>query len=59
MDLVHFELASTEERMAACQSRMIGSFASQSASRECIRLTHLAIARSRELIDKPFDNPFR
>ena len=57
MDLVHVEITSTEERMAACQLPMIGSFASQSASRECVRLTHLAIERSRELIDKPFSDP--
>jgi hypothetical protein len=59
MALAQPELTSTDEIIAACDSRISGSFANQSASREAIRLAHAAIARSREQIDKPFANPTR
>ena len=59
MDLAKSELTSTDDRIAACHSRVIDSLASQAATRECIRLTHLAIARSREHLEKPFEDPIR
>ena len=56
MPLAQPELTSTDEIIEACHSRISGSFASQSASRESVRLSHAAIARSREQIDRPFAN---
>jgi hypothetical protein len=59
MHLALRELTSTDEILGACQSRISGSFASQSASRESVRLSHIAILRSREQIARPFENPIR
>ena len=59
MDLVQTELTTTSDVIQACRSRVTDAFASQSASRECIRLTHIAIAQSRTQIDRPFESPIR
>jgi hypothetical protein len=56
MDLAQPELTSSEERIAVCRSRVTGFFASQSASRECVQLTHQAISRSRKRLDTPVED---
>ena len=56
MDLAQHELTSSDERLAASHSRVTGCFASQSSTRECVRLTHVAIARSRKRLDKPVED---
>ena len=57
MNPAQLELTATDEMIAVCHARVVDSFNSQSDSRECIRLSHAAIARSREQIHRPFADP--
>ena len=54
MKAVQEDITHTNEIIAACHGRVVDAFATQSNSRECIRLSHQAIARSREQIGRAF-----
>ena len=55
MKSVQEDITFTNEIIAACHTRIVDAFATQSNSRECIRLSHVAIARSREQIGRSFE----